>query len=79
MNRKQLQRSEVEAVMYLTYSNPDQWGRFKEYLQRMYDIAKEDMETNPHDLGAYRTLQGECAVLRKLLQIEETAQTLLNT
>ena len=79
MNRKQLQRSEVEAVMYLTYSNPDQWGRFKEYLQRMYDIAKEDMETNPHDLGAYRTLQGECAVLRKLLQIEEPAQTLLNT
>jgi|CoawatStandDraft_6_1074263.scaffolds.fasta_scaffold04395_8 hypothetical protein len=79
MNRKQLQRSEVEAVMYLTYSNPDQWGRFKEYLQRMYDIAKEDMETNPHDLGAYRTLQGECAVLRKLLQIEETAQKLLNT
>jgi len=44
----------------------------------MYDIAKEDMETNPHDLGAYRALQGECAVLRKLLRIEETAQTLLD-
>ena len=66
MNQKQLQRSEVEAVMYLTYSSPDHWKRYKEYLQRLYDI------------GAYRTLQGECAVLRKLLRIEETAQTLLN-
>jgi hypothetical protein len=78
MNRKQLQRSEVEAVMYLTHSSPTHWERYKEYLQRMYDIAKEDMETNPHDLGAYRALQGECAVLRKLLRIEETAQTLLD-
>jgi hypothetical protein len=79
MNRKQLQRQEVEAVMYLTHSNPHQWACFKEYLQRMYDITLEDMETNPHDLGAYRALQGECAVLRKLLRIEETAQKLLNT
>ena len=43
MNQKQLQRSEVEAVMYLTYSSPDHWKRYKEYLQRMYDIAKETL------------------------------------
>ncbi len=78
MNKKQLQRSEVEAVMYLKHSAPKQWGSFKEFLQRMYDTTLDDMETNPHDLGAYRALQGECAVLRKLLRIEETAQLLLS-